>query len=63
MYTLPTAYRCDGLLGALGAAPSTWDFVLSQCSGNTALLIWMLANAVWASGHISHEKSQESEEL
>ena len=47
----------------LGAAPSTWDFVLSQCSGNTALLIWMLANTVWASGHISHEKSQESEEL
>ena len=33
---------------ALGAVPSTWDFVLSQGSGNAALLIWMAANAVWA---------------
>ena len=33
---------------ALGAAVSTWDFVLSQGSGNAALLIWMSANAVWA---------------
>lgn len=33
---------------ALGAAPSTWDFVLSQCSGNAALLIWMVSNAIWA---------------
>lgn len=33
---------------ALGAEPSTWDFVLSQCSGNAALLIWMLSNAAWA---------------
>lgn len=33
---------------ALGAEIYTWDFVLSQCSGNTALCIWMLANAVWA---------------
>ena len=33
---------------ALGAEISTWDFVLSQGSGNTALCIWMLANAVWA---------------
>ena len=32
----------------LGAPVSTWDFVLSQGSGNAALLIWMLANAVWA---------------
>lgn len=31
-----------------GAAVSTWDFVLSQCSGNAALLLWMLANALWA---------------
>lgn len=31
-----------------GAKISTWDFVLSQGSGNAALLIWMLANAVWA---------------
>lgn len=34
---------------ALGAEISTWDFVLSQSSGNAALCIWMLANAVWAS--------------
>ena len=33
---------------ALGAEISTWDFVLSQGSGNAALLIWMAANAVWA---------------
>lgn len=32
---------------ALGAAVSTWDFVLSQGSGNAALLLWMAANAVW----------------
>lgn len=32
---------------ALGAEVSTWDFVLSQTSGNAGLLIWMLANAVW----------------
>ena len=48
---------------ALGATPSTWDFVLSQCSGNAALLLWMLANAVWASGPISREKTQESEDF
>ena len=33
---------------ALGAEISTWDFVLSQGSGNAALCIWMIANAVWA---------------
>ncbi|MDO4369974.1 MAG: hypothetical protein Q4D43_01535, partial [Clostridia bacterium] len=33
---------------AMGAAVSTWDFVLSQGSGNAALCIWMIANAVWA---------------
>ena len=33
---------------ALGADISTWDFVLSQGSGNAALCIWMLVNAVWA---------------
>ena len=32
----------------LGAALSTWDFVLSQGSGNAALCIWMAINAVWA---------------
>lgn len=33
---------------ALGAEISTWDFVLSQGSGNAALCIWMISNAVWA---------------
>lgn len=33
---------------ALGTDVFTWDFVLSQGSGNAALCIWMLANAVWA---------------
>ena len=33
---------------ALGADVSTWDFVLSQGSGNAALCIWMIANAIWA---------------
>ena len=32
----------------LGAKSSTWDFVLSQGSGNAALCIWMAANALWA---------------
>lgn len=32
----------------LGAKISTWDFVMSQGSGNAALCIWMIANAVWA---------------
>ena len=36
---------------ALGAQITTWDFVLSQCSGNGALLLWMLTNAVWAGCH------------
>lgn len=33
---------------ALGADISTWDFVLSQGSGNAALCIWLLVNAVWS---------------
>ena len=32
----------------LGAEITTWDFVLSQGSGNASLLIWMAANAIWA---------------
>ena len=32
----------------LGAEISTWDFVLSLGSGNAALLLWMVENAVWA---------------
>ena len=33
---------------AAGATVSAWDFVLRQDSGNAALLIWMLANTLWA---------------
>ena len=33
---------------AFGAVISTGDFVLSQGSGNAALCLWMLVNAVWA---------------
>ena len=33
---------------ALGTGISTWDFVLSQGSGNGALCVWMLVNAAWA---------------
>ncbi len=33
---------------ACGAEVSTWDFVLSQGSGNAALCLWMLANVIWA---------------
>lgn len=33
---------------ALGAEISTWDFILSQGSGNAAMCIWLLANAAWA---------------
>lgn len=33
---------------AFGADVSTRDFVLSQGSGNAALCIWMIVNAVWA---------------
>lgn len=33
---------------AFGAGVSTWDFVLSQGSGNAALCIWMIVNFVWA---------------
>lgn len=32
----------------LGAPVQTRQFVMSQCSGNAALLIMMAANAVWA---------------
>lgn len=39
------AYQRSSLLGA---DVSTWDFVLSQGSGNAALCIWMAANTVWA---------------
>ena len=41
---------------ALGADISTWDFVLSQGSGNVALCIWMLANAAWAGQQMKKER-------
>lgn len=34
-----------------GADPATVDFVLSQGSGNAAMLLWLLANAIWARSH------------
>lgn len=34
---------------ALGAEVSTWDFILSQGSGNAGLCFCMIANAIWAS--------------
>ena len=40
-----------------GAGVSTWDFVLSQCSGNAALFIWMTANAVWAGKGQKNERN------
>lgn len=41
---------------ALGAEISTWDFVLSQGSGNAALCIWMLVNGVWAGRQMKKSK-------
>ena len=41
---------------AFGADISTWDFVLSQGSGNAALCIWMLANAAWAGRQMKKER-------
>ena len=43
---------------ALGAEISTWDFVLSQGSGNAALCIWMLANALWAGRQRKNRKGE-----
>ena len=43
---------------ALGAEVSTWDFVLSQGSGNAALCIWMLANAFWAGKKTTDKKAE-----
>lgn len=43
---------------ALGAGISTWDFVLSQGSGNAALCIWMISNAVWAGRQIKRIKGE-----
>lgn len=41
---------------ALGAEISTWDFVLSQGSGNAALCIWMLVNGAWAGRQMKKAK-------
>ena len=46
---------------ALGAEVSTWDFVLSQGSGNGALLIWMAVNAVWAGRQPIKTEANENE--
>ena len=47
----------NGLCGmALGAEISTWDFVLSQGSGNAALFIRMMINAVWAARQEKKER-------
>ena len=43
---------------ALGAAISTWDYILSQGSTNGALCFWMLANAVWAGRQAKKAKEQ-----
>lgn len=43
---------------AVGADISTWDFVLSQGSGNAALCIWMIANAVRADRQIKTAKEE-----
>ena len=43
---------------ALGADVSTWDFVLSQGSGNAALCIWMLVNAGWAGRQMKRTKGE-----
>ena len=42
-----------------GAEVSTWDFVLSQGSGNAALCGWMLVNALWAAA----QKKKEAKKL
>ena len=43
---------------ALGAGISTWDFVLSQGSGNAALCLWMVTNAVWADRQTKKAKGE-----
>mgnify|MGYP004642084567 FL=1 len=44
---------------ALGADVSAWDFVLSHGSGNAALCIWMLVNAVWAGNQAKNVNGEE----
>lgn len=41
----------------LGAEVRTIDFVLSQGSGNAALMVWMIANAIWAGKHLKKKAS------
>lgn len=43
---------------AFGAEVSTWDFIFSQGSGNAALCIWMLVNALWAGSQIKKLKEE-----
>lgn len=35
----------------LGAQVQTIDFVLSQCSGNGAVMLWMLEDYLWERKH------------
>ena len=43
---------------AFGAEISTWDFVLSQGSGNGALCIWMIVNSIWAGRQAKKAKGE-----
>lgn len=43
---------------AFGVEISTWDFIFSQGSGNAALYIWMLVNALWAGSQIKKLKEE-----
>ncbi len=45
----------------LGAEISTLDFVLSQGSGNAALLLWMIENAIWAGCRIKKTEVKGNE--
>ncbi len=44
---------------SLGADVSAWDFVLSHGSGNAAICIWMLVNAVWAGNQAKNVNGEE----
>ncbi len=43
---------------AFGAEISTRDFIFSQGSGNAALCIWMLVNALWAGSQTKKLKEE-----
>lgn len=58
--TIRSTYRRDCRLGALSAftVRANYERVRPQYRKNTALLIWMSANAVWAG---RAERTEESE--